>query len=100
MQIVDTPSRRLSLDFRYSLKILPVVQTVSEYISKIPQRSFQRVRRCLLFCLLKGRCLALTVLDMTISNILMLVSRRLTQTLRKGTNFVECTISKRDTRND
>lgn len=61
---------RLGLHLGDLLQVLLIVDTVPQHIAEVPQRPLERVRRALLLGLLKGRRLALAVLDVAIADVL------------------------------
>lgn len=70
VQIICIPFRRRDLDLLYFRKVIFVVQTISQYVAKVPQCSLQCICCSLLLCLLKGRCFALAVLNVPVSDVL------------------------------
>lgn len=63
-------SYRSSLHFDHFRKIILVVNTITQNISKSPQCPFKRVRCPFFFGLLECCCFAFTIFDVAIANIL------------------------------
>ena len=59
-----------NFDFRNPRKVLLIVDTISQHVSKVAQRPLERVRRALLLRLLKGRGFALAILDVPVADVL------------------------------
>lgn len=70
VKVLGIPFRWLYLDLCDLLKIVLVVETISENVAEVPKCSFQGVRRTLLLGLFEGCSFAFAVLDLAIADVL------------------------------
>lgn len=70
MQVLRIPLGRGDLDPCDSSQIILVIKTITQHVSKIAQRALHSIRSRLLLRLLKSRRFTLTILNMTVTYIL------------------------------